>query len=149
MQEEDGTLLPLPIPNSSDFENFWQNWANQKYPLPKTLLAWSSQINYLPDFKTRLTPTLSDGSQEFHLVNPQAPVAQKSADEVVFRRFQGEGVEFYSSDLTEPPLRFLMRIFWKIPIYALPDFIFQWVLYQDHVLSQMILQLIRTNEIEG
>ena len=28
-------------------------------------------------------------------LNPQAPVAQKSADEVVFRRFQGEGVEFF------------------------------------------------------
>ena len=26
--------------------------------------------------------------------NTQAPVAQKIADEVVFRRFQGEGVEF-------------------------------------------------------
>ena len=41
-----------------------------------------------------------------------------------------------------------MRIFWKIPILALPDFIFQWVLYQDHVLSQMVLLLIRTNGIE-
>ena len=31
--------------------------------------------------------------------NPQAPVAQKSADEVVFRNFQGKGVEFF---LIEP-----------------------------------------------
>ena len=31
----------------------------------------------------------------FRAVNPQAPVAQKVADEVVFRRFQGEGVEFF------------------------------------------------------
>ena len=46
------------------------------------------------------------------------------------------------------PLRFLMRIFWKIPIKALPDFIFKLVLYQHHVLSQMVLQLIQTNEIE-
>ena len=29
------------------------------------------------------------------LINPQAPVAQKIADEVCFRRFQGEGVEFF------------------------------------------------------
>ena len=29
------------------------------------------------------------------MLNPQAPVAQKSADEVVFRHFQGEGVEFF------------------------------------------------------
>ena len=28
-------------------------------------------------------------------VNPQAPVAQKVADEVVFRRFGGEGVDFF------------------------------------------------------
>ena len=33
--------------------------------------------------------------RNFHMLfNPQAPVAQKIADEVVFRRFQGEGVEF-------------------------------------------------------
>ena len=35
-------------------------------------------------------------------LNPQAPVAQKSADEVVFRHFQGAGVEFFKSDLTDP-----------------------------------------------
>ena len=29
------------------------------------------------------------------LLNPQAPAAQKIADEVIFRRFQGEGVEFF------------------------------------------------------
>ena len=28
-------------------------------------------------------------------LNPQTPVAQKIADEVVFRHFQGEGVEFF------------------------------------------------------
>ena len=28
-------------------------------------------------------------------VNPQAPVAQKIADQVVFRRFQGEGAGFF------------------------------------------------------
>ena len=32
---------------------------------------------------------------KFLTVNPQAPVAQKVADEVVFRRFGGEGVEFF------------------------------------------------------
>ena len=31
---------------------------------------------------------------QFYFVNPQALVAQKIADEVVFRHFQGEGVEF-------------------------------------------------------
>ena len=28
-------------------------------------------------------------------VNPHTPVAQKTADELVFRRFQGEEVEFF------------------------------------------------------
>ena len=41
---------------------------------------------------------LSD-KDEFHAdqlgLNPQAPVAQKIADEVVFRPFQGEGVELF------------------------------------------------------
>ena len=53
---------------------------------------------------------------------------------------------FFKSDLTDP-LRFLMRIFWEIPLYALTAFIFQWVLYQDHFLSRMVLKLIRTREI--
>ena len=37
-----------------------------------------------------LWPILSD-----QMVNPHTPVAQKLADEVVFRHFQGEGVEFF------------------------------------------------------
>ena len=32
---------------------------------------------------------------EVHMLNPQAPVAQKVADEEVFRRFGGEGVDFF------------------------------------------------------
>ena len=39
-------------------------------------------------------------------LNPHTPVAQKIADEVVFRRFQGERVEFFKSDLTAPPSDF-------------------------------------------
>ena len=74
---------------------------------------------------------------QFFSINPQAPVAQKIADEVA---------SLNRTSLT--PIRFWMRIFWKLPIKALPDFIFQWILYQDHILSQMVLWLIRTNEIE-
>ena len=36
------------------------------------------------------------------VINPQAPVAQKIADEVVFRRFQGEGVEFLNRTSLTP-----------------------------------------------
>ena len=41
-------------------------------------------------------------NNRYHLItktmiffNPQAPVAQKIEDDAVFRRFQGEGVEFF------------------------------------------------------
>ena len=37
-------------------------------------------------------------------VNPQAPVAQKIADEVIFRPFQGEGVEFFLNRTSLTPL---------------------------------------------
>ena len=36
-------------------------------------------------------------------LKPHTVVAQKVADEVVFQLFQGEGVEFSKSDLTDPP----------------------------------------------
>ena len=37
-------------------------------------------------------------------VSPHTPVAQKVSDEVVFRRFKGEGVEFFLKlDLTDLP----------------------------------------------
>ena len=38
----------------------------------------------------------------FHF-NPQAIVAQKSTDELVFRRFQGEGLNFLKLDLIDLP----------------------------------------------
>ena len=41
-------------------------------------------------FSTRIISTYS-----IILVNPHTPVAQKVSKEVVFRRFQGEGVEFF------------------------------------------------------
>ena len=37
---------------------------------------------------------------------PSGAVAHKIADEVVFRHFQGEGLEFFKSDLTDPLLDF-------------------------------------------
>ena len=71
------------------------------------------------------------------------PLRKKLRMRWFFRCFQGEEVEsFFKSDLTDP------LIFWKIPIQAHQDFIFQWILYKDHILSQMVLQLIRKNEIK-
>ena len=36
-------------------------------------------------------------------LNPQAPVAQKVGDQVVFLRFRGEGVEFFQIGPGSPP----------------------------------------------
>ena len=49
-------------------------------------------------------------------VNPYKPVAQKVADKVGIRRFQGEGVDFFKNRTSLIPLRILMRILWKILI---------------------------------
>ena len=57
-----------------------------------------------------------NGTTGLNLFNPHAPVTQKIADEMVFRRFQGEGVEFLLNRTSLTPLKFLMRIFWKTPI---------------------------------
>ena len=46
-------------------------------------------------------------------VNPHTPVAQKVADEVVFRRFQGEGVEFFEIGPHGPLLKFCCESFGK------------------------------------
>ena len=42
---------------------------------------------------------------------PREPVAQKFADAVVFRRIQGEGVEFFLNRTSLAPLKFFLRIF--------------------------------------
>ena len=39
-------------------------------------------------------------------INPLAPVAQKIADELVFRHFQGEGVEFFLNQTSLTPSDF-------------------------------------------
>ena len=36
----------------------------------------------------------SNINRDYIYFNPQTPVAQKIADEMVYRRFQGEGIEF-------------------------------------------------------
>ena len=53
---------------------------------------------------------------------------------------------FFKSDLTNHPAQIDAHLLENTNL-NFPDFIFQWVLYRDHVLSQMVLKLIRTNEI--
>ena len=50
--------------------------------------AYDMQLSWLKQ-------NLNGAYQYCLLFNPHTPVAQKVADEIVFRRFQGEGVEFF------------------------------------------------------
>ena len=52
-----------------------------------------SLFSYFRDPKSSKVSSLLQNKST--IINPQAPIAQKIADEVVFRRFQGEGVEFF------------------------------------------------------
>ena len=69
---------------------------------PSTPVEYDSVTIYQSDLGLKFRKVI----KYISVINPQAPVAQIIADEVVFRRFQGEGVQFLKSDL-----RFLMRIF--------------------------------------
>ena len=62
-----------------------------------------------------------------HLVNPHTLVAQKVEDKVIYRRFEGEGVEFF------------LIIFLKYQFNHFQLSFFRGFFYQDHFLSQMIL----------
>ena len=42
-----------------------------------------------------------NNTKELVIFKPQAAVAQKVADEVFFRRFQGEGVELFAQQARE------------------------------------------------
>ena len=54
---------------------------------------------------------------------------------------------FFKLDLTDPPQIFDAHLLENTDLSS-SRFPFKWVLYQDHVLSQMVLYLIRTNEIK-
>ena len=73
-------------------------------------------------------------------INPQAPVAQKIADELVFRRFQGEGVEFFKIGPHLPPIKFFGAHLLEKTNLSSSSFRFSVrILYHDHVLSQIVL----------
>ena len=55
---------------------------------------------------------------------------------------------FFKSDFTDPPQIFDAHLFENINLKPLQLSFFSGLLYQDHVLIQMILYLTRTNEIE-
>ena len=95
---------------------FWK-WDNVSKFSPRLHILWEKWKNEKRD------------------LNPQAPVAQKTADEVVFRHFQGEGVDFFK--LT-PHQIFDAHLLVDTDLGP-SRFHFQWFLYQDHVLSQMVL----------
>ena len=79
--------------------------------IPINLLILNKKFIVLCTFS--LTSTLSDFM--IH-INPNAPVAQIITDKVVFRRFQGEGVEF---NHTNKPL--ITSFYIKKDTYFLPN----------------------------
>ena len=60
-------------------------------------------LNFTPHQKSKDPIYFTFKNFSLWPVNPQTTVAQKVAAEVVFRHFQGGGVEFFLSDLTDPP----------------------------------------------
>ena len=74
------------------------------YPKSAKKCCWNLILFFYENFAQKIK---SD-----YTLNPQAPVARKIADEVVFRRFQGERGEFFLIRTSLTTLRFLMRIFW-------------------------------------
>ena len=52
-----------------------------------------------------LLPHFQNTVLYLYLLNPHTLIAQKVANEVVFRRFQGEGIEFFlNRTLLTPPI---------------------------------------------
>ena len=58
---------------------------------------------------------MAEKLQFLNQVNPHALVVQKAVDEVFSDVSKVKESSFFKSDFTDP-LRFSMRIFWKIPI---------------------------------
>ena len=101
-----------------------QRWVNQADIMPSTVAKIFDNYALCRDecffradnLGTFDYPSLIPGMNSIPLfwhthlmcaINPLAPVAQKIADEVVFLRFQGEGIEFFfKSDLTDLPSDF-------------------------------------------
>ena len=97
-----------------------QRWVNQADIMPSTVAKIFDNYALCRDecffradnLGTFDYPSLIPGMNSIPLfwhthlmcaINPLAPVAQKIADEVVFRRFQGVGVEFFKIGLHWPP----------------------------------------------
>ena len=70
--------------------------------------------------------------------NPQAPVAQKLRMRWFFDVSKVKESSFFKSDLTDPPQIFDAHLLVNTDLSP-SRFHFQWVLYQDHILSQFIL----------
>ena len=61
-------------------------------------------------------------------INPHTPIAQKVVDEMVFRRFQGKGVEFFLIGPHWPPSDFLCGSFGKYQFKLFQLSFFSWCL---------------------
>ena len=95
--------------------------------------CWSVQLMIFNFF---IPITISN--PDFFFVDPQTPVAQKVVDDVVFRRFKGEGFEFFWIGPLWPPSDFWCASFGKNQFKPFQLSFFSGFLYQD--------LLIQTNE---
>ena len=85
-------MVPGFRKNKHSRENIYIIYYNIFYKLYK-VLNFQEQLDLknLDFYKIKLNPLVPANPN----INPQAPVALEIADEVVFRRFQGEGGEFF------------------------------------------------------
>ena len=85
-------MVPGFRKNKYSRENIYIIYYNIFYKLYK---FWNFQeqldLKNLEFYKIKLNPLVLANPN----IDPQAPVAKKIVDEVVFRRFQGEGVDFF------------------------------------------------------
>ena len=75
----------------------------------------------------------------FIYFKPQAPVAQKMRMRWFFDVSKVKESSFLKSDLTAPPPQIFVAHLLENTDLSPSIFHFQWVLYKDHILSQMVL----------
>ena len=74
--------------------NFFYKNSLETYKKSSNILSKALKSTFY-NFRKNQNQTSKNWISVILGVNPQAPVAQKVADEVVFRRFGGKGVDFF------------------------------------------------------
>ena len=113
---------------------YFSNYSNILTDYPQNGLFYSHPAELKCRHLLRTKPVIPDTIiylRARYPFNPHAPVAQKVADEVVFRRFQGEGVEFFLIGPHWPPSDFWCASFEKYQFKPFQLSFFSGFLYRD------------------